>query len=103
MPRPSQFVALLVCAVALASCGETPQQRAYIAQIIAQRTARDAAFRIQPQPIPMNLKDQLLPLVYYPPDPKYDVLAVLTPSRDANVLQMVYSDGAIRDVKRVGK
>ena len=50
----------------------------------------------------MGLNGQLLPLVYYSPDPRYDVLAVLKPSSDAKALQMVYSDGAIRDVRRVG-
>ena len=96
------FLVFAGLALACFGCGGTRQQRAYIAQITAERIARDATFRTQSQPIPMNSKDQLLPLVYYPPDPRYDVLAVLTPSSNAKALQMVYSDGAIRDVRRVG-
>jgi uncharacterized protein (DUF1684 family) len=97
------FLVLAGLALASFGCDGSQQERAYVAQIAAERLAKDEAFRTQLQPIPTNLKGQLLPLVYYPPDPRYDVLAVLTPSRDANALQMVYSDGAIRDVRRVGR
>jgi uncharacterized protein (DUF1684 family) len=89
-------------ALACAGCSGGSQWRAYVARITAERVAKDAAFKTQSEPIPMNLKDQLLPLVYYSVDPRYDVLAVLKPSGDAKALQMVYSDGAIRDVRRVG-
>jgi len=97
-------VFLIVAGLALAcfGCRGRSQRNAYVARITAERVAKDAAFKTQSEPIPMNLRDQLLPLVYYPPDPRYDVLAVLTPSSDAKALQMVYSDGAIRDVRRVG-
>ncbi len=96
------FVFLIGFVVVCAGCRGGAERRAYVARITAERVARDAEFKAQSEPIPANLKDQLLPLVYYPPDPNYDVLAVLEPSTDAQSLKMVYSDGAIRDVRRVG-
>ncbi len=96
---------LIVAGLALACAGcrsRTPPE--YAARIIAQRFAKDAALRAQSEPVPENRKGQLLPLVYYPPDSRYDVLAVLRPSSVTRALplQMVYSDGVIRDVTRVG-
>ncbi len=88
--------------LACAGCSGGSQWRAYVARITAERVAKDATFKTQSEPIPTDLKDRLLPLVYYSPDARYDVLAVLKPSSDAKALQMVYSDGAIRDVRRVG-
>ena len=35
-------------------------------------------------------------------DPSYNVPAILKPPTDTQPLQMVYSDGAIRDVRRLG-
>jgi len=96
---------LIVVALAFAGAGcsvEPPSASNYVARIAAARVAKDAAFKSQPEPVPENLKDKLLPLVYYSPDPAYDVPALLEPSADTRTLQMVYSDGAIRDVRRVG-
>ncbi len=96
------FLIVIGFVFACAGCRDGAERRAYVARITAERVTRDAVFKTQSEPIPPNLKDQLLPLVYYPPDPSYDVLAVLAPSSDARALQVVYSDGAIRDVRRVG-
>jgi uncharacterized protein (DUF1684 family) len=96
------FSILVGLAIACGGCRSGAEKRAYVARITAERVAKDAAFKTQSEPIPANLKDQLLPLVYYSPDLSYDVLAVLKPPTDAKVLQMVYSDGTIRDVRRVG-
>jgi hypothetical protein len=96
---------LIVVAFAFAAAGcavEPPSASDYVTRIAAARAAKNAAFKNQAEPVPENLKDTLLPLVYYPPDPEYDVPAALEPSTDTRTLQMVYSDGAIRDVRRVG-
>lgn len=94
---------LIFAGLALTCAGcrsKTPPE--YVARITAERVAKDAAFSNQSEPVPKNLKDQLLPLVYYPPDSRYDVLATLSPSSKTRTLQMVYSDGAIRDVMPIG-
>jgi uncharacterized protein (DUF1684 family) len=96
------FLFLIGFVIGCAGCRGGAERRAYVGRITAERVTRDATFKTQSEPIPANLKDELLPLVYYPPDPSYDVLAVLAPSTDAKALQMVYSDGAIRDIRRVG-
>ena len=56
----------------------------------------------QAEPVPENRKSDLLPLVYYPIDPSYNVPAILKPPADSETLQMVYSDGAVRDVRKLG-
>lgn len=96
---------LILAGLALTCAGcrsKTPPE--YVARITAERVAKDAAFKRQSEPVPKNQKERLLPLVYYPPDSRYDVLAALRPSSETRALplQMVYSDGAIRDVTRVG-
>jgi uncharacterized protein len=85
-----------------AGCGESKSQTEYFARINAERATREATFKKQLEPVPNSLKDQLLPLAYFPPDSRYDVLAVLTPTSDAKTLAMIYSDGAVRNVRRVG-
>ena len=95
---------LVVVALALAGigCRGEPPLSDYVARIATARAAKDAAFKSNSAPVPSALKGKLLPLLYYPPDANYDVPAALTPPVDTKTLQMVYSDGAIRDVRQVG-
>jgi uncharacterized protein (DUF1684 family) len=95
-------VVIIIAFTVLACDGKPPSQSDYVERIRSARVAKDAAFRKSAEPVPASLKDRLLPLVYYLPDSKYDVPAVLRPSGDSTSRQMVYSDGAIRDVRRVG-
>lgn len=81
---------------------EPPGEEDYVQRITAERTEKDAALQKQSEPVPENRKAELLPLVYYPIDPSYNVPAILKPPTDTSILQMVYSDGAIRDVRRLG-
>jgi uncharacterized protein len=74
----------------------------YVNRVNQARFAKDTNFRNAREPVPANLKSTLLPLAYYPVDEMYNVPAALTPSSDTTTLQMVYSDGAIRDVRQVG-
>lgn len=74
----------------------------YVKRITTARTEKDAAFQKQAEPVPENRKAELLPLLYYPIDASYNVPAILKPPTDTATFQMVYSDGAIRDVRRLG-
>jgi uncharacterized protein len=74
----------------------------YVAQISAERAAKDAEFAKSPDPVPDNRKADLLPLAYFPIDPAYAVPAVLEPSTDDIVVPMPTSTGAQRQMRRVG-
>ena len=93
---------LSIVVTALACTPKPPSKADYIRVIAAARAAKDAAFENQSEPVPAALKSSLLPLVYYSVDPKYDVAAALTRSDEAIAQPMVYSDGAVRNVRRVG-
>ena len=79
-----------------------PGDSDYARQLEEARRAKDVALRSQPDPVAAALTNTLLPLLYFPPDPSYNVPAPLKRSADVKPLQMVYSDGVIRDVQRVG-
>jgi uncharacterized protein len=79
-----------------------PSEDGYVKKIETARTEKDAAFMKQAEPVPENRKSELLPLLYYPIDPAYNVPAILKPPDDTETLQMVYSDGAVRDVRKLG-
>ncbi len=94
---------LLIGIAALACTSKSPIDVAdYVSRIEAERAKKDAAFKTDTEPVPNALKPILLPLVYYPVDFNYDVPARMEPSMDAHAQQMVYSDGAVRNVRLVG-
>ncbi|HEX7795715.1 MAG TPA: DUF1684 domain-containing protein [Vicinamibacterales bacterium] len=100
MKLKSAFLSTLVIA---AACTTTPPSEGeYVRRIATARAAKDTAFKNQSEPVPEHLKSSLLPLAYYPIDPKYDVAAALMPSGDDTARPMVYSDGAVRSVRKVG-
>jgi uncharacterized protein (DUF1684 family) len=95
--------ALLSTVVIAVACAPKPlSEGEYLRRIAAARAAKDAAFKTQSEPVPETLKSSLLPLAYYSIDPKYDVAAALMPSGDDTPRPMVYSDGAVRNVRKVG-
>jgi uncharacterized protein (DUF1684 family) len=97
------ITALCVVSFSALACNpKPPTETDYSARIAAGRATKDAAFKSRSEPVPETRKPELLPLVYYAIDPKYDVPAHLTPSDDARARPMVYSDGAIRNVRLVG-
>lgn len=79
-----------------------PNEEDYVKKIETARSEKDAAFQKESEPVPENRKSELLPLVYYPIDASYNVPAILKPPTDTATLQMVYSDGAVRDVRKLG-
>ena len=97
---------LIVPAVllALSACTglKPPSEEDYVKRIQQWRTDRDLVFQREREPIPENRKSDFLPLVYYDVDPAYNIPAVFTPSKETATLQMPYSDGAMREVRRTG-
>ena len=91
--------------IAGAGCSNKPPEdpKDYVGTIIAWRAARDAEFlSSSDSPIPPSLRQQLLPLGYFPVEPDYKTGATLTPIEDTTVLQVATSTGALRKVRRVG-
>ena len=88
-----------------ASCSSGPSvadDSSYVKEIADARTAKDQAFRQEPEPIPPAKRDIFLPLRYYAPDPDYNVPAVLHVSDERPVFEMPTSTGAIRKMQLVG-
>jgi uncharacterized protein len=95
------FLGLLL--LTASACRIQPQSdQDYVSRIAAARAEKDEALLKQPDPVPANRKGELLPLVYYDVNPAFNVPALFRPSKETQTLQMVYSDGAIRDVRRMG-
>ncbi len=86
------------------ACGSKPPETTedYVAKIAADRSAKDAAFEKDAEPIPANKKKDLLPLAYFPIDPDYDVPAALKAIDDPTPIDMPTSTGAQRKMRRVG-
>ena len=100
------FFGVLIVGLVVSALGcrveSPPREEDYVKKIETSRADKDAAFMKQSEPVPESRKSELLPLVYYPIDPSYNVPAILKPPTDTETLQMVYSDGAVRDVRRLG-
>jgi uncharacterized protein (DUF1684 family) len=93
----------LLIGLAVSACApEPPGEEDYVTRIQHARTAKDATFQSQPDPVPENLKPKFLPLVYYDIDPTYNVPAAFKAATQTDTFDMVYSDGAMRKVQRLG-
>ncbi|MFA5910542.1 MAG: DUF1684 domain-containing protein [Vicinamibacterales bacterium] len=88
--------------MALGCSSEPTSAGGYVNIIHSERAAKDAALRDASEPIPEALKPTLLPLKYYAVDERCDIPAAMTPFSGALPQSMVYSDGAVRKVRRVG-
>jgi uncharacterized protein (DUF1684 family) len=83
--------------------GSAPGGGDYVKQLLAERAAKDAAFRNAPgEPVPRERADTLIPLSYFPPDPDFLVPASLTPASERDVIEMPTSTGEVRKEERVG-
>jgi uncharacterized protein (DUF1684 family) len=106
MPRlPTRSVLILAAAFAAAcsSGPSAPDDKDYLQEIAEHRAQIDKAFREQPdEPIPVNLRDKLLPLRYYEVDPSYAVPAALKLADERPVIEMPTSTGKLRRHQRVG-
>jgi uncharacterized protein (DUF1684 family) len=106
MGAVSRFVvaALGVAALAAGSaCSNRPPDDAdYVGQLTAERTAKDAAFLKNADPVPQDRKRDLLPLAYFAIDPDYNVPSQFKPITDPTVLDMPTSTGTERKMRRAG-
>jgi uncharacterized protein (DUF1684 family) len=94
---------LVVALLAVVACRiEPPPEQDYVKRILTDREAKDAAFQSQPEPIPEKRKAEFLPLLYYDVNPSYNVPAAFKPATSTETFDMIYSDGAMRKVQRLG-
>jgi uncharacterized protein (DUF1684 family) len=100
---PAAAVAALVFGAACTSGPSAPvDAQAYVKKIAEARAVKDKAFREEPEPIPADKRDKLLPLRYYPPDPSYTAPAELKLADQRPVFEMPTSTGKLRRMERVG-
>jgi uncharacterized protein (DUF1684 family) len=94
----------LLCAALVAGCGNRPPDdpQEYLARVASTRAVKDAAFQGSSGPVPNHKKAELLPLVYFPIDPEYHVLAALTPAADRKKLMIPTSTGQPRAMSIAG-
>jgi uncharacterized protein (DUF1684 family) len=78
--------------------------RGYADTLAADRAAKDEHFRTggSDSPIPENKQKELLPLAYFPIDFEYQVPAVLKPTDDMTIIEMVTSAGGKDQYRRAG-
>jgi uncharacterized protein len=89
--------------VACTSGPRVPDESVYLDEINQVRAETDRMFREDAaSPVPVTLRDVLLPLRYYPPDPTYSVPAALRLADDRPVFEMPTSTGKLRRMQRVG-
>jgi uncharacterized protein (DUF1684 family) len=87
----------------IAGCGTKPSNpKDYVAELAADRAAKDAQFLEEDEPVPKSRKSELLPLAYFPIDPEYKVPAALKPAAEETIVMMPTSTGAQRRQRIVG-
>ncbi len=102
-PLLAAMVAALAFATACTSGPSAPvDPQAYVKTITEARAVKDKAFREEPEPIPADKRDTLLPLRYFPPDPSYTAPAELKLANERPVFEMPTSTGKLRRMERVG-
>jgi uncharacterized protein len=100
------ILATVAAALVTASCTSGPpppvDSQAYVKQVAEARAIKDKTFREEPEPIPRDKLDVLLPLRYYAPDPSYVAPAELKLADQRPVFEMPTSTGKLRRMERVG-
>jgi hypothetical protein len=94
--------ALLAAAAACTSGPPPPDDASYLETIQEWRSARERALSDNPDEIPPERRDELLPLPYYDPDPRYAVPAELRLSERRQTVEMQTSAGTVRKMELVG-
>jgi uncharacterized protein (DUF1684 family) len=91
-------------AMVLVGCsGSTPPvARNCVADVAADRQAKDMQFLEEDDPVPKNRKAELLPLAYFEVDPEYCVPAALKPAPEETIVEMPTSTGELRRQRIVG-
>lgn len=100
------LLAAAAAALVAVACNSGPSApvdpQDYVKRITEARAVKDKSFREDPEPIPVNKRDTLLPLRYFPPDPAYSVPAELKLANERPVFEMPTSTGKLRRMERVG-
>jgi len=105
VPRRTFRFAVLAAVAAAAACNSgppPPDDSSYLTTLIEWRANRDREWRETDDPIPVNRREELLPLRYYPPDANYAVPAQLRLSDDRPIVQVPTSTGTQRRLQVVG-
>lgn len=84
------------------SCQSDERSDRWMDLVAEWRLTKDARFRSDPIPVPRHRKIEFLPLLYYPPDRSYAAPAELTHAKASTTQEMIYSDGTVRMVRRLG-
>ena len=105
--RPAILAGVVLAAAGLAAAGGcspgTKPQVPYAERIAAQRAAKDQFFVASAEsPIPADLRQEFLPLSYFPIDESYLAAAMLTASERAPAMEMPTSTGQRRLMRRAG-
>jgi len=104
--RPAILAGVVLAAAGLAAGGCSPgtkPQLPYAERIAAQRAAKDQFFVASAEsPIPADLRQEFLPLSYFPIDESYLAAAMLTASERAPAMEMPTSTGQRRLMRRAG-
>lgn len=99
------FAAVAAAGLVVGSCARSSSGTSYAGKLLAERTAKDEAFRISADsPIPPDKRGEFLPLSYFPIDEAYVAPASLAPIEPARALtvDMPTSAGTRRLMRRVG-
>ncbi len=89
--------------LAVACTAPAPDDSLYLDTIAADRAEKDRAFlEASDSPVPLEDRDTVLPLTYYPPDLDYRVPAGLQVAEEQLVFDVPTSAGKIRPMQRVG-
>ena len=106
MSRFTLVSAVALAGIVAAACSSGPpapvDAQSYLKGILETRAVKDKAFREEPEPIPAEKRDALLPLRYYAPDPSYSAPAELKLADQRPVFEMPTSTGKLRRMERVG-
>ena len=101
MARPALPVVLVVL-LAAACSNAPPEDKDYVAKVQRARSAKDAEFGANDDPIPKASHAMYLPLAYFPIDPDYNVPAVLKRVDDPTVYELPTSTGGADKFRKVG-
>lgn len=97
------MAALFFVAATTACNPKPPDESDYVKRITEARAFKNDQFtNASNSPVPANRRTDLLPLVYYPVDPAYNVPAALKPSSDGTTIMMPTSAGTADPFRRVG-
>src|SRR4026209_1740660 len=94
---------MLLCLAAAGCNPKPPDETDYVKRIAAARAEKDTFFQTSSDsPVSGSNKALMLPLVYYPVDPTFNVPAALKPSDDRTTIMMPTSAGTEDPMRRVG-